>query len=174
MKNMFEVRGNIAVIFLDRKDGTTIETIIDLDDLAKAQEYSGNWFASWSKCTKSFYVYGSVLIEEGKWIVILLHRWIMDTPSNLQVDHRNHNTLDNTRNNLRNVSRSVNNQNQKGLNNHNTSGVRGVHWLKSSKKWQAYLTINGKQIHLGLFTDIQLAARAAHEARVKLMPGYVY
>ena len=39
MKNKFEVRGKIVAIFLDRKDGTTIETIIDLDDLSMVQEF---------------------------------------------------------------------------------------------------------------------------------------
>ena len=174
MKNKFEIRGNKVTIFLNRRDGDVLEAIIDLSDMAKVQEHTGRWHAGWDKVTKSFYVCGKSPIRGGKGTTVHLHRWIMDTPPDLQVDHRDHNTLNNTRNNLRNVTNSVNQQNRKRLDINNTSGARGVCWDKSAKKWRARLRINGKRIHLGLFTDMQLASNFAHEARVRLMPGYIY
>lgn len=48
---------------------------------------------------------------------------------------------------------------------HNKSGVTGVCWSKSSKKWEAYINVEKKQRHIGLFSDLESAikARAAAE-----------
>ena len=46
----------------------------------------------------------------------------------------------------------------------NTSGIQGVSLHKPTNKWRAYIKINGKQIHLGLFDDIEDAANARHLA----------
>ena len=45
MKNRFVVRGDITIIFLDRQDGTVIETIIDTADLPKAAAFPNKWCA---------------------------------------------------------------------------------------------------------------------------------
>ena len=42
----------------------------------------------------------------------------------------------------------------------NTSGIKGVSFEQRSKKWQAYITINGRQEHLGYFVDIEDAKKA--------------
>ena len=46
----------------------------------------------------------------------------------------------------------------------NTSGVRGVHWDRNANKWRAIIYFKGKQIHLGLFTDIDDATQARKAA----------
>ena len=172
MRNEFEIRGDKVAVFLNRRDGSTLETIIDLADLDRAQEFEGSWYGHWNPDTKSFYAVGCPTVN-SKRTTILLHRYLMDTPKGIVVDHKHHDTLDNTRENMRNTTPTINSQNRVGLDKDNTSGHRGVSWHKTGHKWQVCLRINGKLIYLGLFTDIQLAARAAHEARVKLMPGYV-
>lgn len=35
----------------------------------------------------------------------------------------------------------------------NSSGYRGVSWHKQTKKWRAYIKMNGKQIYIGLNKD---------------------
>ena len=35
----------------------------------------------------------------------------------------------------------------------NTSGITGVYWKKETNKWASAININGKQTHLGYFTD---------------------
>ena len=155
-----------------RRDRSFLETIIDLEDLLKAQEVSGTWYAWWCKNTRSYYAVTHAPKGE-KISTIYLHRWIMGTPSELRGDHRNHDTLLNTRENLRNVTIAVNNQNL-GLSCANRSGARGVTWHKPSQKWRARIGLNNKDMHLGLFDDINQAAQVAHEARIKYMPGYVY
>lgn len=47
----------------------------------------------------------------------------------------------------------------------NSSGVKGVHWHKSNKKWNARLRVNGKEIHVGSFDDLDQAKAAIQAAR---------
>ena len=170
MKNKFEIEGDKVSVFLNRRDGTILETIIDKEDLAKIQEISGTWYASKNKnCSYATSSTGKVYKRRQ----LQLHRWIMDTPEGLQVDHINHDTLDNTRSNLRNVTASENMQNlhTKPLSN---SGFRGVAWHKGCGKWRALIWLNGTNAHLGLFDDVKQAAQVAHEARIRFMPGYIH
>ena len=46
----------------------------------------------------------------------------------------------------------------------NTSGFKGVSWHKSSKKWNAKITYQGKKIHLGSY-DIPEEAHEAYKSK---------
>jgi hypothetical protein len=170
MKNEFEIRGDITAIYIKQKDGTIFETKISTSDLSKAQEFPSLWHVAWSKDTNSYYVNGRLLKNEGSKSV-KLHRWILECPKGLVVDHINHDTLDNTRENLRILARAQNQQNRKGaMKNNKTSGIRGVSWSKNRNKWQAYVSINAKLKFLGYFEDIKEAEKTAINARKKYMP----
>lgn len=58
-----------------------------------------------------------------------------------------------------------------GLFINNTSGVTGIHWNKSRKKWQSRIKINGKTTHLGYFNCFieAVAYRLAAEQCVNWM-----
>ena len=71
-------------------------------------------------------------------------------PKNLQVDHINHNSLDNRWENLRVVERQKNQQNM-SKSKRNTSGVVGVSYDQNKKKWIAQIYTNGKT-HLKRFS----------------------
>lgn len=81
-------------------------------------------------------------------------------------EHENNNPLDNRRENIRVATHSENIRNQKKRID-NTSGYKGVYWHKDANKWQAYITVNQKRIHLGLFDNIEDAAKAYAEASAK-------
>ncbi len=49
----------------------------------------------------------------------------------------------------------------------NTSGVKGVHWLKTTQKWEAILTFQGVRHKLGQYDNIQDAAKARALAEEK-------
>jgi len=49
----------------------------------------------------------------------------------------------------------------------NKSGVRGVHWDKSSNKWRANIVFQGKRTYLGRFEHIEDAAAARKAAEEK-------
>lgn len=94
---------------------------------------------------------------------ILAHRlaWFIETGEwpKFDIDHINGNPLDNRIANLRPASRSQNMANTPKRAS-NTSGVKGVHWSSRSRRWIARVMKDGKQIHLGAFTDISDAAKA--------------
>ena len=70
-------------------------------------------------------------------------------PENI-IDHRDRIEYHNWILNLREVSQQCNVRNI-GNYKHNTSGVKGVYWLKNDKKWRANLTVKGKAKVLGQF-----------------------
>lgn len=87
-----------------------------------------------------------------------LHREVMpDAPQ--QVDHRNLNKLDNQRSNLRPATNAQNHANMPKVRQGARSRFKGVTKHKGGK-WQATVTCQGRQYHLGLFVDEEDAARA--------------
>ncbi|KEO02311.1 AP2 domain protein [Escherichia coli 1-392-07_S4_C1] len=46
----------------------------------------------------------------------------------------------------------------------NKSGYIGVIWHKASRKWMAYVQVNKKRKHLGLFDSIDEAVAARRQA----------
>ena len=81
-----------------------------------------------------------------------------------QVDHISRDRLDNRPCNLREVTHTCNMRN-KGVGSKNTSGVKGVSWRQSSKRWQVQIRNNSKPMHLGFYEDFidAVAARLAGE-----------
>ncbi len=65
--------------------------------------------------------------------------------------------------NCRWTTKAVQSRNTKIIQSNNTSGFRGVLWKKDSKKWQASITVNCKNIYLGLFDDILSGAKAYND-----------
>jgi hypothetical protein len=168
MKNDYEIRGNVTVIFLDRKDGARLECLIDTADLPRAMEFPNTWFAHQQPITGYFYVVGHVTLENGEKRFIKLHRWILGvTKSSDFVDHINHDTLNNRRSNLRVVDCSFNTLNRKGADSKNhSSGYLGVTYEKNRAKWKAYLNIQGRHYNLGRYLTKEEAYQVAIKARV--------
>ena len=95
----------------------------------------------------------------------LMHRFILGvTDSKVEVDHEDHNGLNCRRYNLRKATKAQNQHNQK-LHIRNKSGFKGVRWQEPS--WLSYIRYQGKQLHLGSFSNILDAARAYNEAAKK-------
>jgi len=81
-----------------------------------------------------------------------------------QLDHINHDRLDNRISNLREVTQRENLRNR-SMPKNNTSGYNGVHFRKDTKKYQAKVKVDGRTIHLGYFKKAEDAGQAAKEAR---------
>lgn len=165
LKNKFEIRGKETAIFIKRKDGTVLETLISTEDLERVDSMPGSWTVSWSDFTQSFYVLAYLGTYNGKAKNCSLHRWILNPPAGYVVDHINHDTLNNCRSNLRIVTPSQNQVNRRVPKNNKTSGVCGVYWNKRQQKWHARIQYQGKRKHLGMFDDIKEAETAVREAR---------
>ena len=83
------------------------------------------------------------------------------------LDHKDQDPGNNRIANLRPATKSQNGLNR-GPQTNNISGHTGVHWDKGSQKWKAYIYIDGKHRHLGLFTNILDAVAARKEAEIAL------
>ena len=124
------------------------------------------WLNQWKWCYDGQYAASRI---SGK--KIRMHRMIMGN-SNLQVDHRDMDKLNNQRCNLRFANNSENNSN-KGPQPNNTSGHKGVHWNKNARKWQAQTKMNGHRYHLGYFNDINDAVVAYRLGAKKYHGEYI-
>lgn len=90
---------------------------------------------------------------------VLMHRQILQAPPGVEVDHRNHNTLDNRRENLRLATRSQQAANQRkraGM----TSRYKGVSWDQKAMKWRVTIETGGRKSTVGWYADETEAARA--------------
>jgi hypothetical protein len=170
MKNDYEIRGDVTVIFLKHK-GRIIETIIDTADLPKADSFINKWMAREDVRSQSIYVDGNLYKINGIQKRTSLHRWLMDAPIGFVVDHINHKTLDNRRSvNLRTCTHAENCQNfDKARRNNKSSGVLGVHYFKQAKKWRAQVRVKGFS-YAEYFDSLEEAERAVKEIRAKQLP----
>lgn len=83
------------------------------------------------------------------------------------VDHINGDAADNRIENLREATKQQNQFNQK-IRKTNKSGVKGVCWHKQLKKWNAYIHLNYKKIHLGWFDLLEDAEKAVKKKRKEI------
>lgn len=108
------------------------------------------------------------VIVDGK--LYLAHRliWLMVTGDEPQgfIDHVNRVRSDNRFVNLRQCTRSENCMNT-SRRSCNKSGFVGVFWLSRYKKWKAYITANGKQNYLGVFSNLEDAIEARRLGELK-------
>ncbi len=137
-------------------------SLIDKEDFERVSKYKWT-YDSFNDCA-----FRSVLVNHKK-TVILLHRFILNAPIALQVDHINHSRLDNRKINLRLCTNAENsrNCNKKST---NTTGFKGVSFKQRSergKQWEARIKVNYQGIYLGMFKTKEEAAIAYNEAARK-------
>ena len=168
MKNEYEIRGEVTAIFINSPKYGQFEALISTNKLDHVKEFPAVWCIRFSKSNNSFYVQGSLPMKDGKVTTKFLHHWVTGVPKGTFVDHRNHDTLDNTDGNLRITDHSKNAQNRKGATANSKSGVRGVY--QCGKKWRTYFMVNGVNRTAGSFDNIHDAEQAVIQARLKYMP----
>ena len=158
----------------------THEAIIDTEDFYKHENLFKKRKLSLLACRTATYPYAriNVLKVGGEYVnpssgrrqerrlTLQLHHLILGKPPRgKQVDHKNHNGLDNRKQNIHFVDYSQNNANQRRPAN-NTSGYKGVNWHKGDKKWHAKIARERK--YLGSFTCKHEAALAYNKTAFEL------
>lgn len=88
-------------------------------------------------------------------------------PGDLQIDHIDGDTLNNSPGNLRLATHAQNQYNQTKKSSNNTSGIPGVYWHSRDQKWSANIGFQSKRVYLGYFDSLEEAARARREAELK-------
>jgi hypothetical protein len=165
--NNYIIEGDIVKMELKRRNGESMWTIFDLDDLERVINFPYTWYARKSTSNNKWYVMATVYKEHT---TIQLQMFIMnlDGGHELVADHINHNQLDNRKSNLRAISNGENLQNRKGRNKNNQSGYRNVAYIKNAKyPYRVQLMVGGKNTVLGNFDDVHEAGRFAEEMRQK-------
>lgn len=140
---------------------------IDAADIELVKDFS--WFAAVTK--RNVYAARSARVSDGKPGMIFMHRVILSADASEQVDHRNHDGLNNTRINLRACTHIENTHNQRKPSN-NTSGFKGVSWNKPNQKWLAQIRIANKNRYLGSFDTPEDAHHAYCQASRELHGNY--
>lgn len=151
-------------------------TMVDDEDYIALIKYK------WATRNEDGYIYAVNRIGKGsisKDHDIRMHRYLMglEFGNPLQVDHKNHITLDNRRENLRVVTIRQNAMNKVSRGN-SSSKYLGVSFMtqryKSTSgivncytKWEAYIKVDGKKKSLGVYKTEEQAAIARDAASVK-------
>lgn len=143
MKNIILTKGKVA--------------IVDNNDYRRLSKLS--WYASKEK-NGLWYAKAYIKIKKKKYFAVRMHRFILklNISDKRQIDHINHNGLDNRRCNLRigtNAQNSMNRRKSKGY----TSRFKGVFWNKNRSKWVASIWLNYKCYYLGCYDDEVEAAK---------------
>ena len=99
---------------------------------------------------------------------IFLHKYITQTDKSILIDHINRDKLDCRIENLRVANFSINTLNRETPTNSKT-GHKGISYDKRKEKYRAYIKINGKQLFLGYFDDIEKAIIARRASEKTLM-----
>lgn len=162
--NPIRIDGLVAYLHVTRRDGSTVEVMVDTADLPKLQGFGHRWSVMPTK-TGSFRP--KVTVEhKGRKETILLYRFLLDAQPGTLVDHINGDPLDNRRSNLRFVTPSQNLQNSAKC--RSAAGYRNVVHYRSQGKYAARLMVEGKSTHIGLFDTAEEASEAARLARMRL------
>jgi hypothetical protein len=140
----------------------TLGKFVMVDDADYDYLLQFKWYAKTFKTAHTYYAATNVKTDKNKQKTLLLHRIVMNTPKGTQVDHIDHNGLNCQKHNLRNCTLRQNSMNQKC---HSKSGYKGVYM--NNKGILGQINVNGRKIHLGLFTSYIAAARAYDEAAKK-------
>lgn len=142
--NVYDLSGEYGIGYTSN---TNEPFYFDLEDYDKIKNYS--WFKN-----KRGYINAH---DSYNGTIIMLHRLLFNLSNNepIQIDHiNNKHKFDNRKSNLRICTMQENNRNR-GLFSVNTSGITGVSFVDKMNKWQSYIYVNYKKIHLGTYENLQ-------------------
>ena len=162
--NQYEVNGDITVFFDSDGDKCYIDT--DLLPIIKEQ-------GCWHKNKAGYWVRRNYLNSGKKnGENLFLHRFIMNPPENVYIDHIDRNPSNNRKNNLRYCSNYENSHN-KGVNKRNKSGFTGVYLdNRYGEKWIARLKTKEVNAYLGTYNLLEDAIAARGYAEHLLWGDY--
>lgn len=152
--NTYDLSGDYGICTMANGD----KFFFDLNDYDIVKEYC--W------CIKNGYVQTNICGKK-----VYLHRMIMNPEEGYVVDHINHLRHDNRRANLRVCTQKQNCLNT-SLRSDNSTGHTGISINRG--KYRARIVVDGKEIYLGAFDDIDEAIEARRAAEEKYFGEFAY
>lgn len=143
-------------------------TIVDDEWYEELNKYK--WQAHFDPIAQSYYAVRreSRLLGHG---AIIMSRVIINAPSNMRVDHINHDTLNNQMSNLRLATIAQNSYNSKPQK-RNATGYKGV--KVHGRGYMARIRFNDREIYLGTWDTPEQAARVYDNAAKEYFGEYSY
>lgn len=126
--------------------------LVDKEDEMRCRKFQWSYNRGYATVTVSIKgLYESIIDDKPlfdkrfKRISVSMHRMVMGLCSDnpLEVDHINHDTLDNRKQNLRIVTRQQNAMNSRP-NKGSSSKYKGVSWVKSYGRWRSGIRVKDK------------------------------
>lgn len=180
MKNRYTIEGDIITMYITMRNGDKFETYFDLEDFDKIDKSNLSWHMKYAQNTKSYYIRATAndgYSEDGKrkQRPIYLHKLIMDADFSKgeQVDHLDHDTLNNRKYNLKIKDNTRNATNRHGANRNSTTGVRNVFWSSGDQRYVVQLQVEGRNKRFGSFKNLDEAANLAEKLREEIY-GSIY
>ena len=109
MTNKYRVHGKTTTILIERRNGTIHRMTIDTADLPRVLALPGT-ISLTASSTHPDTFYAIITLNKRQ---IRFHRWLTNVPDGYEIDHLNHDPLDQRRANLRVTDRSGNSANRR-------------------------------------------------------------
>lgn len=132
------------------------------------------WLVQWNWCPNGHgYATNTARPRKLMHVLIVERATGRPKPREHDVDHRNHNGLDNRRPNLR-LATKTQNQANSGVPKHNRSGYKGVSYSKPRCKWLVSIKVNNRTVNCGRYATPEEGAYVYDQFMMQLHGEFAY
>ena len=149
LNEIIEYDDHAQIILYDKNNIQIARTKIYLEDIERCKNLKWHMHCGY---------------VSNKKLNVMLHRYLINCPEDMFVDHINRDKLDNRKENLRICTQKENNRNM-SIRENSKSIARGI-YQSSKTGWVARIKVDGKDIYLGTFKSFDEAYNARRQAEI--------